>query len=185
QDATEQYQETASAQIAFWGELFKGHNYLDESNFAALMVENQHSITIAGDLPAMMHSVEARCPFLDYRIMQFAWRTHWWQKLHPGKYHQQKYILRRAVADLMPQDLLNAPKRGFGMGIGMVELMTNHWRRHSEEILLSPDGNLQIGIDTQKIETIWQKSLSGDNAAASLAFKLLVLKRWLRETAHG
>lgn len=185
QDAAANYQETASAQMTFWGELLAGHNYLDESNFVGLMVENQYAITISGDLPAMMHSVESRCPFLDWRIMQFAWRTHWWQKLVPGKYHQQKYILRRAVADLMPENILNAPKRGFGMGIGMVELMTNYWRAHSENILLSPDQNDVIGFDTAKIQNLWQRTLAGDNHAASLAFKILILKRWLQEHAHG
>lgn len=184
-DSANHFQETVSPQMEFWGEFFSGHNYLDESNFIGLMIENQHSITIAADLPAMMHSVESRCPFLDWRIMQFAWRTHWWQKLVPGKYHEQKYILRRAVADLMPPEILSAPKRGFGFGIGIVELMTNHWRSQVEELLLSNEQNDIIGLDNQKIENLWQQSLRGDSNAASLAFKLLNLKRWLREVAYG
>lgn len=184
-DATQSFRQTATAQMQFWSENFAGKDYLDESNFIGLMVENQHSITIAGDLPAMQHSVESRCPFLDYRIMQFAWQTPWYKKLVPGKYHQQKYILRRAVADLVPQDLLNAPKRGFGFGIGMVKLMTDYWRAHSEAILLSDHGNAVLGLDSQKIGKLWDKTIAGDNHAASLAFKILIMKKWLLEQVNG
>lgn len=38
------------------------------------MSENAHSITISTDLPPMMYSIEARAPFLDYRVIEMAFK---------------------------------------------------------------------------------------------------------------
>jgi asparagine synthase (glutamine-hydrolysing) len=179
------FNELISAEMIAWGSLMSRHNYLDESNFVGLMVENLHSIQISADLPAMMHSVETRCPFLDYRIMQFAWHTHWRHKLVPGKYHEQKFILRRAVGDLLPVELLNAPKRGFGFGIRQLALLTQHWQVHVHDILLSDEHNDALGLCPRKIIKIWHDCQAGDAHAATMAFKLLLLKRWLKEKQNG
>lgn len=62
------------------------------------------------DRLSMAHSIEVRCPYLDYRIIEFASRL-------PGKYKikngKSKYILKKAVDNLLPRELLERPKEGF------------------------------------------------------------------------
>jgi asparagine synthase (glutamine-hydrolysing) len=62
------------------------------------------------DRLSMAHAIEVRCPFLDYRIIEFASQL-------PGKYKINqgiiKYIHKKAVENLLPKDLLERPKEGF------------------------------------------------------------------------
>lgn len=62
------------------------------------------------DRLSMAHSVEVRCPFLDYRLVEFVNRLPGYFKIQNGI---NKFILKKAVGDLLPADLLNRPKEGF------------------------------------------------------------------------
>src|ERR1051325_373098 len=64
------------------------------------------------DRLSMAHSVEVRPPFLDHRLVDFVARL-------PGRLkirgRRVKSILKEAVKDLLPGDLLERPKEGFIM----------------------------------------------------------------------
>lgn len=62
------------------------------------------------DRMSMAHSLESRVPFADPRIVNFALRTGFDLKLRSGA---TKWILRQAVADAIPGDVLNRRKSGF------------------------------------------------------------------------
>lgn len=62
------------------------------------------------DRLSMAHSLEVRPPFLDPCIINFAMTIPGHLKINNG---QVKYILKRAVSDLLPTEILNRPKEGF------------------------------------------------------------------------
>jgi asparagine synthase (glutamine-hydrolysing) len=66
------------------------------------------------DRAAMAVSLETRAPFLDPRIGQFAASIPVHYKLK-GK--SGKLILKEAMKDLLPSDILHRPKKGFGIPI--------------------------------------------------------------------
>ncbi|MBK8303760.1 MAG: asparagine synthase (glutamine-hydrolyzing) [Pyrinomonadaceae bacterium] len=66
------------------------------------------------DRAAMAVSLETRAPFLDPRIGQFAASLPLQYKLS-GK--NGKHILKKAMADLLPANILHRPKKGFGIPI--------------------------------------------------------------------
>jgi asparagine synthase (glutamine-hydrolysing) len=66
------------------------------------------------DRAAMAVSLETRAPFLDPRIAQFAVSIPVEYKLHGRK---GKYILKKAVEELLPKQILQRPKKGFGIPI--------------------------------------------------------------------
>ena len=63
-----------------------------------------------GDRMLMAHSVEGRFPFLDHRLLEFAARL-------PDSYRlmglREKWVLRRAVADLLPEEIGKREKRPY------------------------------------------------------------------------
>jgi asparagine synthase (glutamine-hydrolysing) len=59
---------------------------------------------------SMAHSLEARVPFLDQAFVDLMLRIPAEIRTKPD---DPKYLLRQAVRDLLPGELLNAPKRGF------------------------------------------------------------------------
>lgn len=64
------------------------------------------------DRASMKYSLEVRCPLLDYRIPEWSF-----QVSHDLKYHrfEKKYLLKELTYDYVPKDLLDRPKKGFGV----------------------------------------------------------------------
>jgi len=75
----------------------------------------QDGILAKVDRASMQCSLEARSPFLDIELVDLARRIPWQLKLHNG---QTKWILKKALEPLLPQEIVHRPKKGFGMPIG-------------------------------------------------------------------
>ncbi len=89
---------------------------------------------------SMAHSLEARTPFLDHHLVELVFR------IPPSirtKSDDPKYLLKRAVSDLLPPALLTARKRGFTIPLG---LWLQGPLRPLAERLLSPDRLDKQGI---------------------------------------
>jgi asparagine synthase (glutamine-hydrolysing) len=76
------------------------------------------------DKMSMASSVEVRVPFLDRELAEFvAWKVPPKLKLKGFFRPTTKYILRRAMKDLLPREVLNQPKAGFAAPI-------DYWLAH-------------------------------------------------------
>jgi asparagine synthase (glutamine-hydrolysing) len=75
----------------------------------------QDGILAKVDRASMMCSLEARSPFLDIEVADLARRIPWQLKLRGG---ETKWILKRALAPLLPREIIHRKKKGFGMPIG-------------------------------------------------------------------
>ncbi len=62
------------------------------------------------DRLSMAHSVEVRPPFLDHRLVEFVFRLPGRMKIHDGV---NKAILKKAVSNVLPKQILTRPKEGF------------------------------------------------------------------------
>ncbi len=75
----------------------------------------QDGILAKVDRASMLCSLEARSPFLDLEVVDLARRLPWQAKLH-GR--ETKWILKRALEPLLPAEIVQRPKKGFGMPVG-------------------------------------------------------------------
>ena len=89
---------------------------------------------------SMAHSIEARTPFLDNGLVDLVRRIPAEIRTHRG---DLKYLLRQAVAPLLPASLLSAPKRGFVIPFG---LWLRGPLRPKVEELLAPDRLREQGL---------------------------------------
>lgn len=71
-----------------------------------------YDLLVKMDIATMANSLEARSPFLDYRVMEFAASVPPQFKLHGM---ETKYLLKKAFAPLLPKDILHRKKMGFGV----------------------------------------------------------------------
>ncbi len=105
--------------LDYWAQLVKESKfYIDISHWLGLITENAHSITIAADLPGMMFGVEIRSPFLDHRLVELAFKINACKKVSIIRGHtHNKLILKRALREILPMDILYAKKKGLGYGL--------------------------------------------------------------------
>jgi asparagine synthase (glutamine-hydrolysing) len=97
----------------FWMDITKGLTATDALNSS--LETDQRDLLPNQILPfvdrlSMAHSVEVRCPYLDHRLVAFANGLPGHLKIKNGI---TKYIHKKALEGLLPQDLLNRPKEGF------------------------------------------------------------------------
>ena len=85
------------------------------------------------DIASMACSLEARSPFLDYRLVEWAATLPEHLKLR-GR--TSKYLLKRAMADRLPPRVVQRRKAGFGVPVA--EWLRGELRPMLEDLLLSP-----------------------------------------------
>lgn len=90
--------------FAGWSPLARAQ-YLESALFLP-----EYLLSSQGDRMAMAHSVEGRFPFLDHRLVAFCNRLPAHLKLRGLN---EKYLLKRAVRDLLPPAIWQRPKRPY------------------------------------------------------------------------
>jgi asparagine synthase (glutamine-hydrolysing) len=122
----------------------------------------------------MAHSIEARVPFLDHRLVEFAFRL-------PGGYKVKdtttKDVLRRAMKDILPERVRTRRDK-----IGFRAEPTATWAiadRHRDALIANRTPFEQEWLDTAAVEAALS---SADRSAAAefLAWRVINLKLWLR-----
>jgi asparagine synthase (glutamine-hydrolysing) len=84
---------------------------LDRLIYQDLRVRLPELLLMRVDKLTMAHAVEARVPFLDHELVELAMAMPPGEKISDGV---GKHVLKRAMGDLLPADLLWRPKQGFG-----------------------------------------------------------------------
>jgi asparagine synthase (glutamine-hydrolysing) len=85
---------------------------LHRALFADLKLYLPGDLLTLTDRMSMAHSLEVRVPFLDHRLLEFTATVPANLKLRGM---ERKHILKRAVADLLPPEVLNRRKMGFSV----------------------------------------------------------------------
>ena len=180
-DKRHELENVVARECAFWGGVLGAKDYIDESNFVALMMENAHSVTTAADLPGMLASVEMRAPFMDRDLVDLAFSLRFREKIPSLRDTSRlKYALKKAVADLVPHDLLYAPKRGFGHGIQERDVLKGAWRDRADEIFEQPSDADGL-FDPDALKSLWRAQRDGDERYPwSLVAKLFSIQLWLK-----
>jgi len=96
---------------------FAQANSNDEGNrqsFVDIKTYLADDIMVKVDRMSMATSLEARAPFLDYRVAELAATIPSGLKIHGTT---TKYILKKAMADLLPHEILHRGKEGFSIPI--------------------------------------------------------------------
>ncbi len=108
-------EEIYSEAIDLWDSLRSSSSLVDRTLQFFTKIYLQDGILAKVDRATMMNSLEARSPFLDIEIADFARRLPSQFKLR-GRV--RKYLLKKALKSLLPAEILHRPKKGFGMPIG-------------------------------------------------------------------
>ncbi|MCS6991397.1 MAG: asparagine synthase (glutamine-hydrolyzing) [Chitinophagales bacterium] len=128
------------------------------------------------DRCSMAHGLEVREPFLDYRVVEFAFHIPDTFKVDRQK---RKKIINDTFCSLLPPELYHRPKRGFE--VPLQALLTTELR-HQVASCCDPEFLRQQGIfDPSAVEQLRRKLFSGnpEDSAAHL-WGLMVFQHWWR-----
>ena len=126
------------------------------------------------DIASMAHSLEVRCPFVDQDLMMFAASLPGSVKLRGLK---GKLILREVAKELLPDEILNRPKQGFGVPV-------DRWMREdlapmSRDVLLDKTARERGLFEPKAIEALLAQHQRGEPRGDQI-WALMVLELWYR-----
>ena len=125
------------------------------------------------DRASMAVGLEARVPFLDHRLVDFAWRLPLEFKIHRG---HSKRILRLVLARYVPPHLFERPKMGFDMPLG--EWLRGPLRPWVEELLDPTELHKQGIFNPVPIQQKWTEHLRGKRDRAKQLWSVLMFQAW-------
>ncbi|MGI9166337.1 MAG: asparagine synthase (glutamine-hydrolyzing) [Pyrinomonadaceae bacterium] len=171
--------ETANAHAAAlldpWFAKANGAGIVDAALLADIMTYLPNDLLVKVDIATMAVSLEARSPFLDHHVIEFAASLPERLKLRGPT---TKYLLKRVLKKLLPAENLSRRKMGFGVPIGL-------WFRGKlqpflRETVLSEKALNRGLFKTSTVERLVEQHTSGERDYAHQLWTLLMLELWFR-----
>jgi asparagine synthase (glutamine-hydrolysing) len=154
---------------------YKLLNDLDRATAVDLAWVLPGDLLVKMDMATMAYGLEARSPFLDYKLVEWANTLPQSVRL-PGL--STKPLLRKLAHRYLPEAVVQAPKRGF-------EVPLHYWLEHElremrDDLILAPNGIVLTLFHRAKIEQLLSAPHHEPHRWARLVWLLLMLAAWER-----
>jgi asparagine synthase (glutamine-hydrolysing) len=131
------------------------------------------------DIASMAYSLEARSPYLDHELLEFAASLPPTMKMR-GR--QRKRVLREAYRGVLPDQVLNRSKMGFG--VPLVHWFRSEQRELPYDVLLDDEATSRGIFRTDQVRTLIAEHAAGRVDHSSRIWTLLQLEFWFREVVE-
>ena len=158
-----------------WFVRANGSGFVDASLLADLMTYLPNDLLVKVDIATMAVSLEARSPFLDHHVIEFAASL-------PEKFKLRglttKYLLKKVLRKLLPSENLDRRKMGFGVPIG-------HWFRGKmqpflREVVLSEKALKRGLFRPEIVRQFVDQHTEGKRDYSHQLWALLMLELWFQ-----
>jgi asparagine synthase (glutamine-hydrolysing) len=122
---------------------------------------------------------EKRYPYLDRDLLEFAYAIPREQILRPG---QRRSLMRRALAGIVPEQILARRRKAFVVRAPLAALATN-WNDLSELSRRMVSGSLGI-VDAPSFGQALRKARHGEQVAIVSVMRTLCVEFWLQNLLH-
>jgi asparagine synthase (glutamine-hydrolysing) len=125
------------------------------------------------DKASMACSLEARVPFLDHRIVEFA-------NSLPVKWkigRTTKLILKNSTRGILPDNIIDKPKRGFTVPLD--EWFRNELKKYCQDLLFASDFNYsEFNLNRKTVESCFNDHLKMRKDYSSFIWQMLIFIIW-------
>jgi asparagine synthase (glutamine-hydrolysing) len=133
-------------------------------------------ILVKVDRTSMAVSLESRVPFLDHRIVEFAWSLPMNYKLEGSN---GKKVLKEVLYKYVPKQIMDRPKMGFG--IPLSQWLKGPLRTWAMDVLSEKKMSEQGLFKAAQVTKLLTEHMSGKNDHGYLLWDFLMLQSWLDE----
>lgn len=159
-----------------WFEKTNGSGIVDAAMYADMMTYLPNDLLVKVDIASMANSLEARSPFLDHNLIEFAAAL---PESLKSRGADTKYLLKKVAARLVPKDVVYRRKMGFGVPIG--SWLRGEMKEFLQEILLS-DRSLNRGItNPAEVKRYVEEHTTAKKDHSFRLWTLLMLELWFQQ----
>jgi len=151
---------------------------LQKAQYADLKLYLPNDVLVKVDRMSMQHSLEIRCPLLDHRLAEFAFRIPTAAKL-PGL--RAKHLLRKLARSKLPKENLDLPKHGFTAP--MAEWFRGSLGDRFRDEVLASSSFVSGVVDIECARQWLHEHRKGRTDRSFALWALLALEIWAREYA--
>lgn len=167
--------QNASALLDNWFTKANGTGTLDATLLTDQMTYLPNDLLVKVDIASMANSLEARSPFLDHNLIEFAASLPESMKMRS---FQTKSLLKKVAARLVPKDVIYRRKMGFGVPIA--KWFRGEMKDFVRGVLLS-EKSLRRGIVKPEIlERYVNEHTNGERDHSFQLWTLLMLELWFQ-----
>jgi len=167
--------------VGYWQQLLPEMEQLDElGGFQLLEVRSSlpDELLMYADKLSMAHSLEARVPYLDRTVVEYAQRLDASFKVRTGS---RKWLHRRVCEKFLPSAIMRRKKRGFAVNV------VDDWFEASTagtfRDILSDDNSLMFQLlKPEPVRKLLKSHQAGQQDNHKLLFSLVMLEQWLRRS---
>lgn len=132
-------------------------------------------LNVKMDRASMAASVETRSPFLDTKLLEYAFALPGRYKIYGGT---TKWILKKAFADLLPDSVVRRRKMGFGPPVGA--WLSGSAERYLQDGIGSRDAELYRYVRFSYVRSMREEHRAGGRDWGMQLWCLLAFQMWLR-----
>ena len=152
-----------------------GSGIVDAALLTDIMTYLPNDLLVKVDIATMAVSLEARSPFLDHHLIEFAASLPEHLKL---RRLTTKYLLKKVLRKLLPSENIDRPKMGFGVPIG-------HWFRGEmqpflREVVLSEKALQRGYFKPEAVKQLIELHARGERDYSHQLWTLLMLELWFQ-----
>ena len=130
-------------------------------------------LLVKTDRASMVHSLETRVPFLDPEVYEMAMSL---PPRHRVLAFSKKRLLRRAVAPLLPHEILQAPKQGFS--VPMASWLRGDLQGYARDLLSSDTVERQGFFDPPAVQRLIERHVTSREDLSRQLWSLMTFTAW-------
>lgn len=129
------------------------------------------------DRASMAVSLETRTVFTDPDVMAFAWSLPLNMKIRDGK---GKWLLRQMLYRYVPKELIERPKAGFNVPIGL--WLRGSLKEWAEDLISTTSLRKQGFLNPEAVQEMWRIHQSGQRDLEHRLWNILMFQAWLNKS---
>jgi asparagine synthase (glutamine-hydrolysing) len=160
--------------ISFYEREYPNDDPMTKLQYLDLRLYLQESILVKVDRASMACSLEVRAPFLDHELVEFVMGLPSQWKL---KRFTSKYILKKALGNSLPDEVIQRPKKGFGVPIA--KWVKGPLKELFEDMLSSDQIKREGFLNPEYVTTLLHDHLENKKDNRKKLWTLLMWELWV------